>query len=188
MNKSVLLLSVLHVFCLSHSRLTLRLKSHSGIYSLGDVLLQSIRQNRQTKKKLKKKKKIPRHTLRGNRQKWGAACNWYCVHFKYWCQRSSLSLHVSLLCSRWRLSPPQNGCQPCTMSGVMTGEEAFPDGWSRVVKSEAVETNTVRSCCAVYSFFLFCFFGRGLEKAFLKSKVSPFCASPDSTCIRSWAN
>lgn len=137
---------------------TLCLKSHSGIYPLGDVVLQSIcrtgRGKREREREKKKRREKLRHTLRGNRQKWGAACDWYCVHFKYWCQRFSLSLHVSLLCSRWRLSPPQNGCQPCTMSGVMTGEEAFPDGWGRVIKPEAVETNT-RRCCGIGCVFFF---------------------------------
>lgn len=148
MNKSVLLRSVLPVYS-SLSRSTLCLKSHSGIYPLGDVLLQSIWRTGRRKRNKKREKKL-RHTLRGNRQKWGAACDWYCVHFKYWCQRFSLSLHVSLLCSRWRLSPPQNGCQPCTMSGVMTGEEAFPDGWGRVIKPEAVETNAAAATSAAF--------------------------------------
>lgn len=179
MNKSVLLRSVLPVYS-SLSCSTLCLKSNSGIYPLGDVLLQSIWRTGRRKWNKKNEKKL-HHTLRGNRQKWGAACDWYCVHFKYWCQRFSLSLHVSLLCSRWRLSPPQNGCQPCAMSGVMTGEEAFPDGWGRVIKPEAVETNTLRCGCDIG-----CLLAK--KKQFKRVKVPVLCASMGSTCMRSWAN
>lgn len=84
----------------------------------------------------------------GNTQKWETGCDWYCLDYKYLCQRFMLLLQDSLHCCAWRrcLSQGQNSCQPRTMNVIMTGEEknnfcsfwAFPDGVKSVFNLEKV--------------------------------------------------
>lgn len=53
----------------------------------------------------------------------GPDCDWYCLCCKRLCHTFVLSLHVSLHCCPWCLSPRENGCHPDTMTAVMTGRE-----------------------------------------------------------------